>query len=103
VSFGEPAVPALLELAASGKALTARRHAVRALGRMAAPDAIRLLGDLLDDADWRLRHDAAGALGGFLKGGGTRATVARMALRDRLAKEEHAHVKARLEELLDPR
>jgi HEAT repeat protein len=101
VSFGAPAVPALLDLARSGKDLTARRHAIRALGRMAAPDAIRLLCGLLDHEDWRIRFDAVGALAGYLDGPVTRAMIARMDLRKRLATEDHPHVKARLEGLLD--
>ncbi|MHC5049020.1 MAG: HEAT repeat domain-containing protein [Planctomycetota bacterium] len=65
VSFGEPAVEPLMSLARAAPDLTSRRHAIRALGRIAPAAAEGLLWEAMRDPDWRVRFDAAGALGAY--------------------------------------
>jgi HEAT repeat protein len=101
VGFGPDAAPGLLHLARTSDDLTARRHAVRALGRIADRGALAFLTGISDDPDWRVRYDAAGALAGYLPAGGSRATLAREVLEDRARREEHPYVKARLATLLE--
>ncbi|MHC4470758.1 MAG: HEAT repeat domain-containing protein, partial [Planctomycetota bacterium] len=101
VSFGEDSVPPLLHLAKTGDDLIARRHAIRALGRIASPGTLGFLVRISDEPDWRIRHDVAGALASFLEKEGPAAAVALEVLGDRARREEHRHVRARLGRLLD--
>ncbi|MHC4861912.1 MAG: HEAT repeat domain-containing protein, partial [Planctomycetota bacterium] len=79
----------------------ARRHAIRALGRIASPGTLGFLVRISDEPDWRIRHDVAGALASFLEKEGPAAAVALEVLGDRARREEHRHVRARLGRLLD--
>ena len=56
VSFGADAVPPLLHLAETADDTTARRHAIRALGRIRPTEALALLRVLVDNEDWRFQH-----------------------------------------------
>ena len=70
----------------------ARRHAIRALGRMVAPDALTLLVRLAENQDWRIRYDAVGALSSY------RSALADLVLAERRKAETNPHVAARLAE-----
>ncbi|MHC4338634.1 MAG: HEAT repeat domain-containing protein, partial [Planctomycetota bacterium] len=93
VSFGSG--DGLLELARTGPELTQRRHAIRALGRMAAPEAFELIAELARDPDWRVRFDAVGALAAYLED-----PSARVHLELRQAKEKNSYVLSRLNRVL---
>ncbi|MHC4931916.1 MAG: HEAT repeat domain-containing protein, partial [Planctomycetota bacterium] len=93
VSFGR--ADGLLELARSAPELTQRRHAIRALGRMALPDAQELIQGLTKDPDWRIRFDAVGALAAYLED-----PSARVALEIRQDEEKNTYVRSRLERVL---
>jgi hypothetical protein len=97
VSFGAPVVERLMDLARTAEDLTARRHAIRALGRIAPPEAEGLLWKQMQDPDWRVRFDAAGALAAYDN------ETARGALKTWTEKhrdKEHPYVRARLERVL---
>jgi HEAT repeat protein len=100
VSFGEAAAPALREIALGSPDLMAKRHGIRALGRMADAFSLFLLRDLLAHEDWRVRYEAAGALGACAAKDPLSAPVASQALLDRAAVEENPHVKSRIAVLL---
>jgi HEAT repeat protein len=60
----DPRVPGALVTLAGDREPDVRRHAVRAIGRFGSFDgSVGLLTDALDDADARVRREAAGALG----------------------------------------
>jgi len=101
VRFGDASVPSLLEAALDRDDLTLRRHAIRAIGRIGPPSALPLLVDLADHEDWRIRHDAAGALAAYLAADDVLAKVAREVLEARARVEVQGYVKARLGRLLD--
>jgi HEAT repeat protein len=97
VSFGEPVVERLMELARTAEDRTARRHAIRALGRIASAAAEGLLWTAMQDPDWRVRFDAAGALGAYDN------ETTRGALESYCEKhldKEHPYVRARLQRVL---
>ncbi len=98
VKLGAAALPVLLPRAREGRDLTARRHAIRALGRLAldGKEPYEILTGLLADPDWRVRYDAAGALGAYAEGTGYRALAARARLTARWGVEENPYVKVRL-------
>jgi HEAT repeat protein len=100
VSLGEAAAPVLRELARGSPDPIAKRHGIRALGRMADPFSLFLLRELLAHEDWRVRYEAAGALGAFITKDPLSAPVARAALADRAGTEENPFVKSRLSALL---
>jgi HEAT repeat protein len=81
----------LLILAADRTDRIARRHAIRALGRIGDESAIGQLMNLLGEEDWRIRYEAAGALARF------DSSTARAALRAAAAKEAHPHVRGILD------
>jgi len=101
VSFGPSSVDPLLHLARTRDDLIARRHAIRALGRIAAPATLGLLTELAHDPDWRIRYDAAAALAEHGRSGGAGAVVARETLLDRARLEKNRHVRSRLAKLLE--
>jgi len=94
VSFGGPVVERLMDLARTAKDLTARRHAIRALGRIAPAEAEGLLWNAMQDPDWRVRFDAAGALGAY-DNETTRGAL--KAYGETHLEKEHPYVRARLE------
>jgi HEAT repeats len=101
VSFGVDALPTLRALAGAEGDRTARRHAIRALGRLRFPEALPLLAVLVDNDDWLLRFEAVGALLEFLSGEGVEEVYARYALAERLDREDHPHVRSRIGRGLD--
>jgi hypothetical protein len=96
VSFGEDAAPALLDLAKTGEDVTARRHAIRALGRIRPAEALPVLNVLADNEDWRIRFEAVGALQAFVKAGDAAGVYAEWVLLMRQDVEELPHVLSRI-------
>ncbi|MEN8151656.1 MAG: HEAT repeat domain-containing protein, partial [Planctomycetota bacterium] len=96
VSFGAPMAKHLAHEAmrTEGTSIQARRHAIRALGRIGAPESLPVLVELSDHENWEIRYEVAGALKLYLDT--PDAAIAREVLADRARREANDHVKARL-------
>jgi hypothetical protein len=102
VAFGEASIPALFARCVGEPDLTLHRHALRALGRMrpVRADVLALLSSRLNRDDWRIRHDAAVALGAIRAEGGLFGDLASLRLAERAKVETNGYVKTRIERLL---